>query len=102
MILNHLGIKARFIDPRVVGLLVSSDPNDATVLPVTYENLARLDYADEKLIFPAFFGVTKEGEIATFSRGGSDITGAIVARGLNAELYENFTDVDVIKPCQLN
>ncbi|WP_405257688.1 aspartate kinase [Ligilactobacillus murinus] len=96
LILNHLKIKARFIDPREVGLLVSSDPNNATVLPVTYENLARLDYTDEKLIFPGFFGVTKEGEIATFSRGGSDITGAIVARGLNAELYENFTDVDAI------
>lgn len=96
LILNHLGVKARFIDPRKVGLLVSSQPNDASVLPATYENLAELKYTDEKLIFPGFFGVTKEGEIATFSRGGSDITGAIVARGLNADLYENFTDVDAI------
>ena len=96
LILNHLGIKARFIDPKEIGFLVSSDPNNATVLPETYENLARLDYGTEKLIFPGFFGITREGEIATFSRGGSDITGAIVARGLSAELYENFTDVDAI------
>lgn len=96
LILNHLGIKARFIDPKEIGFLVSSDPNNATVLPETYENLARLDYGTEKLIFPGFFGITREGEIATFSRGGSDITGAIVARGLSAKLYENFTDVDAI------
>lgn len=96
LILNHLGVPARFVDPREIGLLVTSDPNNASVLPDTYENFEKFKYGSEKLIFPGFFGVTAEGEIATFSRGGSDITGAIVARGLHAELYENFTDVDAI------
>ena len=50
----------------------------------------------EKIIFPGFYGITPSGHIATFSRGGSDITGAILARGFDAELYENFTDVDAI------
>ena len=50
----------------------------------------------EYIVFPGFFGMTPSGHIATFSRGGSDITGAILARGLRADLYENFTDVNGI------
>lgn len=51
---------------------------------------------DERVIFPGFYGITPSGHIATFSRGSLDITGAILVRGLNADLYENFTDVDAI------
>ena len=96
IVMNKLGIKARFIDPQDIGLIVSDEPNNASVLPETYDNFAKFTYGDEKLIFPGFFGFTEAGQIATFSRGGSDITGAIVARGLKADLYENFTDVDAI------
>ena len=45
-------------------------------------------------VVPGFYGSLPDGSIHTFSRGGSDITGAIVARAANAELYENWTDVD--------
>jgi aspartate kinase len=45
-------------------------------------------------VVPGFYGATPDGQIHTFSRGGSDITGAIVARAAGAELYENWTDVD--------
>ncbi|SUM32877.1 aspartate kinase [Staphylococcus gallinarum] len=51
---------------------------------------------DEKLIVPGFFGISRQGYVVTFPRGGSDITGAIVARGVRADLYENFTDVSGI------
>lgn len=44
-------------------------------------------------VIPGFYGTDSEGQIKTFSRGGSDITGAIVARGVNADIYENWTDV---------
>lgn len=44
-------------------------------------------------VIPGFYGSLPNGEIKTFSRGGSDITGSIVARGVNAGLYENWTDV---------
>lgn len=44
-------------------------------------------------VIPGFYGSTPDGQIRTFSRGGSDITGAIVARGVQAALYENWTDV---------
>lgn len=47
----------------------------------------------ERAVFPGFYGAMPNGTIKTFSRGGSDITGSIVARAANAELYENWTDV---------
>lgn len=47
-------------------------------------------------IVPGFFGVTPEGKTITFSRGGSDITGAILAAAVNARLYENWTDRDSV------
>lgn len=44
-------------------------------------------------VIPGFYGSLPDGSIKTFSRGGSDITGAIVARAAEAEVYENWTDV---------
>ena len=44
-------------------------------------------------VVPGFYGVMPNGTIKTFSRGGSDITGSIVARAVDADLYENWTDV---------
>ena len=44
-------------------------------------------------VIPGFYGVMPNGTIKTFSRGGSDITGSIVARACDADLYENWTDV---------
>ncbi len=44
-------------------------------------------------VVPGFYGCGADGEVKTFSRGGSDITGAIVARAVNADMYENWTDV---------
>ena len=47
----------------------------------------------ERAVIPGFYGVMPNGTIKTFSRGGSDITGSIVARAVEADLYENWTDV---------
>jgi aspartate kinase len=44
-------------------------------------------------VVPGFYGALPDGSIKTFSRGGTDITGAIVARGVGADVYENWTDV---------
>ncbi|MBQ7936093.1 MAG: aspartate kinase [Clostridia bacterium] len=46
-----------------------------------------------RAVIPGFYGVLPNGEIKTFSRGGSDITGSIVAEAIDADLYENWTDV---------
>jgi aspartate kinase len=55
----------------------------------TEKRLAR----HERAVIPGFFGSDIRGNVKTFSRGGSDITGAIVARGAHAKIYENWTDV---------
>ena len=47
----------------------------------------------ERAVIPGFYGSRPDGGIQTFSRGGSDITGAIIAQGIGADLYENWTDV---------
>ena len=47
----------------------------------------------ERAVIPGFYGSMPNGTIKTFSRGGSDITGSIVARAVNADIYENWTDV---------
>jgi aspartate kinase len=53
------------------------------------ERLSRVDHA----VIPGFYGAMHDGSIKTFSRGGSDITGSIVARAIHADIYENWTDV---------
>ena len=47
----------------------------------------------ETAVIPGFYGLKVDGTIKTFSRGGSDITGALVARAVEADVYENWTDV---------
>lgn len=47
----------------------------------------------DRAVIPGFYGAMPDGTIHTFSRGGSDVTGSIVARAVGAELYENWTDV---------
>ncbi len=51
---------------------------------------------DKKIVTPGFYGVMPDGSIKTFSRGGSDITGALAAAALDADVYENWTDVSGI------
>lgn len=53
----------------------------------------------EKAVIPGFYGKDFQGNIKTFSRGGSDITGSIIARGVKADLYENWTDVSGFLVC---
>ncbi len=53
----------------------------------------------ERAVIPGFYGSDINGKIKTFSRGGSDITGSIVARAVSAKLYENWTDVSGFMVC---
>lgn len=59
----------------------------------TNETLAAELAKHERAVLPGFYGSTPDGKIKTFSRGGSDITGALVARAAGADIYENWTDV---------
>jgi aspartate kinase len=59
----------------------------------TYSKASELLKSHERAVVPGFYGSMPDGSIKTFSRGGSDITGSIIARSLNADIYENWTDV---------
>lgn len=52
----------------------------------------RLEHV-EKAVIPGFYGAMHDGTVKTFSRGGSDVTGSIVAKAIHADMYENWTDV---------
>lgn len=93
---RYKGVKAKYVNPKDAGLFVTNEPGNAQVLPESYQNLYRLRERDGLIIFPGFFGFSKDGDVITFSRSGSDITGSILANGLQADLYENFTDVDAV------
>ncbi|MFE8697204.1 aspartate kinase [Cytobacillus sp. FJAT-53684] len=90
------GVEAHYVNPKDAGLFVSPDPGNAQVLPESYDMLYALNERSGILIFPGFFGYSKEGKVYTFSRSGSDVTGSILANGLKVNLYENFTDVDAV------
>ena len=96
--LNIAGIRARYVCPKDAGLVVTPIFGDAQPLPEATANLAALEAvcAEEVVVFPGFFGCTADGDVATFSRGGSDLTGAIIAEAIDAAEYENWTDVDGI------
>lgn len=59
----------------------------------TNEELTKILKEHTHAVVPGFYGVMPNGTIKTFSRGGSDITGSIVARAISADIYENWTDV---------
>ncbi|MBQ6369959.1 MAG: aspartate kinase [Firmicutes bacterium] len=59
----------------------------------TNEELEKVLSGCDKAVIPGFYGSRIDGSIKTFSRGGSDITGALVARAVKADVYENWTDV---------
>ena len=95
-VFTRKGLEAHYVCPREAGLVLSDEPGNAQVLEESYSRLAALRDRPGVTIFPGFFGYTKTGRVVTFPRGGSDITGAILAAAVKAEVYENFTDVDSV------
>lgn len=67
--------------------------------PCTYELLASALKGKKRALVAGFYGADPQGKVKTFSRGGSDISGAIVARAAGADLYENWTDVSGFLAC---
>lgn len=59
----------------------------------TQEILSERLKKTEKAVIPGFYGAAPNGQVRTFSRGGSDVTGSIVAKAVHADMYENWTDV---------
>ncbi len=81
---------ATFIDPAQMIFFTKDGKLDEGK---TYETLAKALAGDGRYVIPGFYGVGANGGIKTFSRGGSDVTGSIVARAIQADVYENWTDV---------
>ncbi len=93
------GRKARYASPKDTGMILEGESGNATLNPDSYRKLARA-FADFEgiVVYPGFFGYRTNGTVATFPRGGSDITGSILAAAIRADVYENFTDVDSVYP----
>ena len=86
---SYLGFE--FVDPaEIIFFDENGTFDEARTDAVLPDRLKSLQCA----VIPGFYGCGADGNVRTFSRGGSDITGSIVARGVHADLYENWTDVD--------
>ncbi len=85
---NYLGFE--FVDPAEVILFDDDGSFDAEM---TNRKVAKRLRGIENAVISGFYGAYENGRIKTFSRGGSDITGSIVARAIHADVYENWTDV---------
>ena len=84
----YLGFE--FVDAAKVIRFTDSGEFDAEV---THEIMSKYLSQFSRAVIPGFYGAYEDGRIKTFSRGGSDITGAIVAKAIRADVYENWTDV---------
>jgi aspartate kinase len=96
--------RGEYLNGRIAAALLGSEFVDATEI-IRFDSDGRLDGAatdkaigdrlrvSRPAVIPGFYGAKPDGSIKTFSRGGSDITGALVARGVRAQVYENWTDV---------
>ncbi len=65
----------------------------------TYKAVSLVVQGVDRAVFSGFYGTDVDGNIKTFSRGGSDISGAIIARAVGASVYENWTDVSGFLAC---
>lgn len=101
---DYAASRGEAINGRIIAELLQCDYVDPTEL-IFFNSAGRLDedktYTTivtrlanvDRAVIPGFFGCGVDGNVKTFSRGGSDVTGAIIARGVNASSYENWTDV---------
>ena len=85
---NYIGYE--FIDAATVIRFADDGEFDAET---TNEILSKKLAETERAVVPGFYGAKADGTVVTFSRGGSDITGSIVARAASVDVYENWTDV---------
>lgn len=85
---GYLGFE--FIDAaEVIRFRADGSFHDELTNQLLSNRLENVDYA----VIPGFYGAKEDGTVVTFSRGGSDVTGSIVALAVQADLYENWTDV---------
>ena len=101
---DYLASRGEYLNAILVAKLLGYDFVDAFSM-IRFNKKGKLDDAEtdrlmsqelakhENAVIPGFYGQDIDGKVKTFSRGGSDITGAVVARAVKADMYENWTDV---------
>jgi aspartate kinase len=83
-------LDAKFVDAATVIFFDASGNFDESK---TYDSIRKFVSKYDRTVIPGFYGSDSEGNIKTFSRGGSDLTGSIISAALGADLYENWKDV---------
>ena len=101
---DYCASRGEYINGLILSSYLGAEFVDAAEL-IIFDGMGQLDedrtrelIADrlkdaERVVVPGFYGAREDGSVKTFSRGGSDVTGAILADGVEASLYENWTDV---------
>jgi|TARA_Y100000310_G_scaffold217377_1_gene218441 aspartate kinase len=100
-VLRRKDMDAQVYLPEDIGMVTNSSFGNAKLEETSYEKIGSslkpvLEESNKVVIVPGFYGVDEQGRYTTFQRGGSDLTGAILANTLDAELYENWTDTNGI------
>ncbi|MDO5038019.1 MAG: aspartate kinase [Tissierellia bacterium] len=101
---EYISSRGEYLNARILASYLGYDFVDASQVirfteegifdeKASYEALAQMAQDHERAVIPGFYGMAPDGKIHTFSRGGSDLTGALVAKGVQARVYENWTDV---------
>ena len=101
---DYMASRGEYLNAKVISAYLGFDFLDAAQCVVFLDNgtfdaeatnrsLSAALADSSGVVVPGFYGATSDGTIRTFSRGGSDVTGAVVARAVQADLYENWTDV---------
>lgn len=101
---DYIASRGEFLNALILADYVGYEFLDATEI-IKFKQYGTVDYEEtdkavrrkllnkKGVVIPGFYGQLPNGEVKTFSRGGSDVTGSIIARSVNARLYENWTDV---------
>ena len=101
-VLRKRGVDAQVYRPEDIGMRTDGNFGNAKLKETSYAEIAAslnpaLEGSNRVIIVPGFYGIDEHGRYMTFQRGGSDLSGAILANALDADLYENWTDSNGIK-----
>ena len=101
---DYIASRGEYLNARLIAAFLGFDFVDAATMvrfdekgkfmeELTNTTIERELSKHENAVVPGFYGARIDGSVKTFSRGGSDITGALIARAMHADVYENWTDV---------
>ena len=100
-ILQVMGVDSEFLDPKELAFTLTGNGDNVRPDSRCYHKMgAILENKTSGIrlaIIPGFYAYNKTGELVTLPRGGSDVSGAVIARAVNAEVYENCTDENGLK-----